>query len=461
MDIKEYKCPNCGGAVQFDSSSQMMKCPYCDTEFEIEALEEYQKELAVPTAENYDSWAADYRANEWQEGELDCLTTGSCPSCGAELMGDENTAAMVCPSCGNTQIVMRRLDGILKPDYVIPFKLDKNSAAEALRNFYNGKRLLPESFKEENHINEIQGVYLPFWLYDASAQAHVCYRATRTRMWSDANYNYTKTDHYSVIRDGSMAFEKIPVDGSEKMDDAHMDSIEPFNYDEKKEFQTAFLSGYLAEKYDMDADSCKDRASRRIKNSLEGELTRTVTGYTSVRTESSQVNIRSGRVNYAMFPVWVLNTKHKDTNHQFLMNGQTGLLAGSLPVDTGKAWKYRLRFTGIIGAVLCSILYLLRYFIPADASDIMYNIHEYHLFIAIGLFVVGFALGLYCVHTWIKEMNTARLKTQADTYIVPGSFNLKIKRDRFLYSTITKIRRQTQTTGGGKYSGGGRMGGRK
>jgi DNA-directed RNA polymerase subunit RPC12/RpoP len=359
--IKEYKCPNCAGAVKFDSSSQKMKCPYCDTEFEIEALEEYQKELAAPTAEKF-SWDTDSEAKEWETAELDCLTTGSCPSCGAELMGDQNTAAMVCPNCGNSQIVKQRLEGMLKPNYVIPFKLEKKSAVEALKKFYLKKRLLPNCFKQENNIESIQGAYFPFWLFDAKADAHICYKATRTRVWSDSNYTYSKTDYYSVVRDGSLSFEKIPVDGSVKMDDAHMDSIEPFDYSEKKDFNTAFLAGYIAEKYDVDAETCKDRANFRIKNSIENEFRKSVKGYNSVRVESSQVGIEGGKVNYALFPVWVLNTKYKNENFQFLMNGQTGLLAGRLPVDNGKVWKYHFMFTGIIGAALTLIIQALRIF---------------------------------------------------------------------------------------------------
>ncbi|MDR0497991.1 MAG: hypothetical protein LBH42_10275, partial [Treponema sp.] len=271
MEIKEYKCPNCGGAVKFDLSIQSMKCPYCDAEFEIAALEEYQKELTTSTKDHY-GWSAGEAGHAWEAVELDDLSQCACPSCGAELLGDKNTVATVCPNCGNTQIVSRRLTGFLKPDYVIPFKLDKKMAVEALKNFYRGKRLLPNFFKDENRINSIQGVYLPFWLFDAKARGHIRYKATKTKTWSDSNYTYTKTDHYSVVRDGSLEFEKIPVDGSEKMDDNYMDAIEPFDYSQLADFQSAFLSGFLAEKYDVDAEKSKDRAGRRIKTTVETEF---------------------------------------------------------------------------------------------------------------------------------------------------------------------------------------------
>jgi len=362
MEIKEYKCPNCGGAVKFSSDTQKMKCPFCDTEFEIAALEEYQKQLQVPEKDNI-KWIEEDSAKTWEQEELEDLSTGSCPSCGAELLGDKNTAAMVCPNCGNSQIVLKRLTGLLKPDYIIPFKLDKKAAVEALKNFYIGKRLLPDCFKEENRVNSIQGVYLPFWLFDAHAQGQVRYKATRILTWRDSNYLYTKTDFYIITRDGSIQFEKIPVDGSEKMDDDYMDAIEPFDYSQLKDFQTAFLSGYLAEKYDVDAEKSKERAVKRMKSTVETEFSKSVTGYASVRKESSVVNVENGKVNYGLLPVWILNTKYNKENYMFLMNGQSGRLVGRLPADPVKSWKYRLLFTGIFGVIFTLVIQALRIFL--------------------------------------------------------------------------------------------------
>jgi predicted RNA-binding Zn-ribbon protein involved in translation (DUF1610 family) len=362
MEIKEYKCPNCGGAVKFDSSSQSMKCPYCDAEFTIAALEEYQKQLQVPEKDNV-KWDGKGTPQVWEQEELGDLSTGSCPSCGAELLGDKNTVAMVCPNCGNTQIVLRRLTGLLKPEYIIPFKLDKKIAVEALKNFYKGKKLLPDSFKDENRINSIQGVYLPFWLFDANAQGHVRYKATKVKHWSDSSYDYTKIDHYSIVRDGSLQFEKIPVDGSERMDDSYMDAIEPFDYTQLKDFQTAFLSGYLSEKYDVDAEKSKERAVKRIKKTVETEFAKSVIGYASVQTESSTIGVENGKVSYSLFPVWILNTKYNKENYLFLMNGQSGRLVGRLPADPGKSWKYRIKIAGIIGVLSTLVIQALRIFL--------------------------------------------------------------------------------------------------
>ena len=139
--LQEYKCPCCGGAIAFDSAVQKMKCPYCDTEFEMETLAAYDAELQTdkPDEMNWDEPAG----SEWQEGEDNGLVSYVCNSCGGEIVADENTAATSCPFCGNPVVMMGRVSGMLKPDYVIPFKLDKKAAKAALTKHYSGKKLLP------------------------------------------------------------------------------------------------------------------------------------------------------------------------------------------------------------------------------------------------------------------------------------------------------------------------------
>ena len=446
--IKEYKCPNCGGAVKFDSSSQKMKCPYCDTEFEIAALEEYQKEIAAPAKDNF-GWA-EGAGETWEAGELDDLSSSSCPSCGAELLGDKNTVAMVCPCCGNAQIVSQRLSGFLKPDYLIPFKRDKKAAVEALKNFNKGKRLLPDFFTEDNHINSIQGVYVPFWLFDAEADGRVCYKATKEKKRQDSSFYYTETSFYSIVRDGSISFEKIPVDGSERMDDAYMDAIEPFDYKQLREFHTSFLAGYLAEKYDVNAEKSKERAAERIKTSVESEFARSVSGYNSVKIESSSVSVRGSKPSYALFPVWVLNTKYKKENYLFMMNGESGKLVGRLPIDSRKIWKYGFIYSGIL-SVIFAVLFIAAFVLDKEGivNIGMLSTGEIVAYVLIAL-AFAFAIGFGYVWSWRSSMNTAVSPGQANAYMVSDSLDFREKTDRFLYNTVTKTKRQTTQS----YSGG-------
>ena len=355
--LQEYKCPCCGGAIAFDSTLQKMKCPYCDTEFEMDALKGYDAELQE---EQTDQMEWDTAAgSDWQEGETEGLHSYICKSCGGEIVGDANMAATSCPFCGNPVVLMGQFSGALKPDLVIPFKLDKKAAKAGLMKHLTGKRLLPKIFKDQNHIDEIKGVYVPFWLFDTDVDAQVRYRATRVRTWSDRDYNYTETSYYMVHRGGSIGFEHVPVDGSTKMADDLMESIEPYDFSDAVNFQTAYLAGYLADKYDVTAEESIDRANERVKRSTEDAFARTVEGYTSVMTETSSVQFHGGKARYALYPVWLLNTTWNGNKYVFAMNGQTGKFVGDLPVDKKAATRWTLLLTAAFGVGTYALVWLL------------------------------------------------------------------------------------------------------
>ena len=355
--LQEYKCPCCGGAIAFDSTLQKMKCPFCDTEFEMETLASYDNELKNEPEENM-SWD-DTAGTEWENGEADGLRSYVCKSCGGEIVGDETTAATSCPFCDNPIVMMGQFSGSLKPDYVIPFKVDKKAAKAALKKHYDGKRLLPKVFKDQNHIDEIKGIYVPVWLFDADADANIRYKATKVRVWSDQNYDYTETSFYAVSRGGKIGFQCVPVDGSSKMDDTLMESIEPFNFSEAVNFQTAYLAGYLADKYDVDSEQSIGRANERIKKSTENEFAATIQGYATVTPEATSIRLQNGKAKYAMYPVWLLNTTWNGEKYVFVMNGQTGKFAGDLPLDKAAYKKWLFGLTGLIGVAIYAISYLM------------------------------------------------------------------------------------------------------
>ena len=264
----------------------------------------------------------------------------TCPSCGAELICDETTAATSCPYCGNPTVIAGQFSGMQRPDLVLPFVLDKNAAKAALKKYYRGKRFLPNAFSSQNHIEEIKGVYVPFWLFDANASGSGQYEATTSSSHRNGDYVITTTRHYDVRRAGTTQFMGVPVDGSTKMPNGHMDAIEPYDYRAFQPFSTAYLPGYMADKYDEDADTCQARAHSRMRNSVSSELSASITGYNSVSTLSENISIDYTAKHYALLPVWMLHTKWQGKDYLFAMNGQTGKLVGDLPVDNRKvaAW---------------------------------------------------------------------------------------------------------------------------
>lgn len=352
-DIMEYKCPACGGAMEFDSKSQQMRCPYCDSAMSVEEFQQMQEEKQEKETEQN---TQPEEGNHWQEGETDGMRVYSCESCGGEIVADENTGATICPFCGNRVLMKGQFTGGLKPDFIIPFKTDKKDAKNAYLNHLNGKAFLPTVFKDENHIDEIKGVYVPFWLFDGDVEAKISYNAEKTSVWESGDTEYTEHEYYRAKREGSIQYAHIPADGSKKMDDTLMESIEPYDFKDAVPFNTAYLAGYAADRYDVDQNESMLRAQERVKKSVEDSFRSTVSGYDYVAPTESDINITRSTYTYALYPVWLLHTTWQGKKYTFAMNGQTGAMVGDLPADKKAFRKYVIIRGLIIGAIIYAIM---------------------------------------------------------------------------------------------------------
>lgn len=365
-----YQCPACTGPLHFAAETGRVECEYCGTTYdvaEIEALYARKDAKAAQAQAEADRKRQEDRSTAKETGEEGWDMSGlnddwgadaegmrafHCPSCGADLICEETTAATSCPYCDNPTVVPGQFSGTLRPDYVIPFKLKKEDAIAALKKHYHGRPFLPKAFKSENHLREIKGVYVPFWLFDGEAEGDMVFDATRSHTFRSGDYRVTKTEHFDVYRSGSVAFARIPVDASKKMPDDYMDSIEPFDYQELKEFSTAYLPGFLADKYDVTAEECGRRADVRAEATAAESLRDSVIGYGTVIERQRNIRLRRGAVKYALLPVWLLNTEWNGEKYLFAMNGQTGKMVGRLPVDKKKKW-------GIFAAVYAAATVLI------------------------------------------------------------------------------------------------------
>ena len=355
-ELFEYKCPNCGGPLRFDSTVQQLKCPYCDSTIDVAALAGYDEELKRSGADDM-RWEK-AAGSQWEEGETDNMRVYVCNSCGGEIIADINTAASKCPYCDNPVVMKGNLSGVLKPDFVIPFKLNKEQAKAAYHRHLQGKKFLPKVFEDRNHIDEIKAVYVPFWLFDCDVDADVKYKATRTRAWADPQNSYTETSYYAVLRTGTLAFDNVPVDGSSIMDDELMQSIEPFDFREAEIFSTAYLPGYLADKYDIGAEASIGVANQRIKQTTEQAFMGTVGNYSSVIPEATTIRLANGRAKYALYPVWILNTTYDGQRYIFACNGQTGKTVGDLPVSKGAYWGNFAKVGILVAAAVFGLQFL-------------------------------------------------------------------------------------------------------
>lgn len=351
-----YKCPACSSPLVYGGESGMLECRSCGNKYETDAIEILNEAEREEGKEPSFDWG---EYNQHFGGEVvEGVSTYKCQSCGAEVTVDAVTAATNCPYCDNVIVLEPQLSGMIKPNAVIPFKIDKKGVADKVKELCKGKRLLPKGFLSENRIKEIQGIYVPFWLYDCRADGKMSFKATRTRRWSDSNYNYTETSNYLLLREGEMAFSRIPVDGSLRMDDDLMDSIEPYDYSEMVDFDSAYLSGHLADRFDVDADQSLPRASRRVQASVEAAFRSTISGYDSVMMSVNKTRLSDTSVKYVLLPAYLITSKYKDKTYSYAINGQTGKIVGTLPISKGKSLAW---FFGTFAAAFALCLAVLTY----------------------------------------------------------------------------------------------------
>lgn len=345
LESLDNKCPACGANIKFNPKNQMWDCEYCGSKFSLEEMKKHDN-------------ASNEKVNKKEENKkgqtLNGLDVYRCKSCGAEVIADTNTTATFCVYCGNTAILKEKITSGVAPSKIIPFKKVKEDAVEAFKNLSRGRPLMPKFFNNPKNIDKIKGVYIPFWAYDLSISGDICFRAEDITSWSDYNYNYVKTDRYLSLRNSNMNFNKVLVDGSTRFDDDLMDSLEPFNLDELEDYNHAYLSGFLAEKYDVESDKAIERANFRAMESAITKVMESVHHQTKV-VDTNSMNIKKMEDYYILLPVYMVNIKYNDKMYTFAMNGQTGEIVGNIPLDIKK--------TVIISILIFIVSFILLYLV--------------------------------------------------------------------------------------------------
>ena len=351
-EVLDNKCPSCGAAIFFNPTLGKWKCRYCDSEFTLEEMQKYNN------ASNADYNDVKSGGNYKAEDDTNYVTY-ICQDCGAQIVADEQTASTFCVYCGNTAILKNKLTGEFAPDYIIPFKQEKKTAIEKFKGLSKGHPLMPRSFNNEKNIEKITGVYIPFWLYDINVSGQVDLTGEKVSSWSSGDTTYTKTDYYKMQRNLTMDFDRVPVDGSTRFDDSIMNSIEPFNYKEVVDYNHAYLSGFLAERYDINNENLFKDAAERTLTSAKTEVLSSCVGYSSKRITNNGLVAKQTKLEYALFPVWMVNVKYGDKYYTFAMNGQTGKFIGNIPIDKKRLLMYSVMVFVICFVILLAISYVM------------------------------------------------------------------------------------------------------
>ncbi len=330
MSVERFACKTCAAPIGFDIKVAKWKCEYCGSEFE-------KNEIEQQTGK-----ADGVELNEDLSVEIPELDEYRCNACGAQILTEGETAATFCIYCRSPSIIKSRFSGDFRPRYLIPFKITQTEARQVYFRWIQKRFFAPSEFKNAREVNSIRGLYAPYWLFDCGASGFVIGEGRNTRSWTSGDYRYTETKHYFIKRSGFSQYEKIPVDGSKNLDDELMEGIEPFDYGGLKDFALEFMSGYLAERYDVDQTKAARAMEPRARKYLQTTLEESGQRYDSVTFQSSHISLNNVKAAYAMLPIYVLTNIYQKKKHTFMINGQTGKTYGETPYDKGKLVVFSL-----------------------------------------------------------------------------------------------------------------------
>jgi len=416
MAVKSLKCLTCGGDLLFNPTLQKWKCEWCDSEFT-------EKDLGPGAAE---ASAGSDAVESYEHADNPDVKVYRCSYCGAEVVTDNVTAATFCVYCQRPIVMGSQFSGAFRPDFVVPFKNTKDQALNSFKDYLKGKRFLPNEYKNDQNIEKLTGVYIPFWLYEGEVSFNVHGEADIVTNKRQGDYDIKRTDIYEIAREGRIKIDNIPVDASTRTPDDVMDSIEPFDFSTLTAFSTNYLSGFLAEKYDEEESKLYERAKKRFEGSAENKIRESLKKYSTVRRKTDKKRLDKVKSKYGLLPVWMFNSKFKEKQYVYAMNGQTGKMTGNLPVDGGKIFMYFLTVFVIAALV-----------IGAAGALLMEEEVSTGVIIGIvgGLLISGIATGLA-----VGKHKPVAKATHADHYVKDENVNMSLVQDIYLRSTEVKTK---------------------
>jgi len=347
MTTITYKCPNCDADLTFRPDTGDFGCAYCDSAFTGAELERIMGEQKI---------IDEQQAYDAGPGEAAIY---SCPNCGAEVATDETTAATFCFFCHNPVIMKGRLTGEQAPDRVIPFAFSREEAKEKLIEWCRGRRYIDDGFFSDMQLEKLSGVYFPFYVVNSRVEASLSAQSQSLKVWVLGDIEYTETSVYAHSRAGEVTVSGLTLKAIDREDAELLNGVYPYDLSAQKEFSMGYLSGFLAEVRNQGREQLQPQATQTARTAAAELLEDTISGYGAVTGQNLLVDGMEEDWKYALLPAYMMTYRYKDELYYFAMNGQTGKVAGRVPVSRPKLNRLLITITaaaGVIGALLGGLL---------------------------------------------------------------------------------------------------------
>ncbi len=362
-----YKCPSCGAYLVFDPDTQKWSCDFCKAEFTEKELlpksDEYAKEAEQEAREahaNEPNGHGDAPAGQAGPSGEGSELVYHCPSCGSEIMTDQTTVATQCYYCHNPVVLQGKLTAAMKPDAVLPFVISKDKAVETFMKWAGAKKFIPKGFFSKEEVQRMTGVYYPHFVTEAEIDGSFTGEGQNVSTMDMGNSIVTKTDFYSFRRRADIRFANIMRPALQSVDRKLSDGIHPFPLEDVKPFSSAYLSGFLAERRDIEAAAITKDVQEELTGYVRPLLSETV-NYNAFSGNAS-ADMTKQKTQYVLLPTWVLTYQKRQGDvkpYYYVMNGRTGAVCGKLPINRAKLNGVALLIAAIVFLALCFAGYFL------------------------------------------------------------------------------------------------------
>lgn len=343
--IRIYKCPSCGGVLQYRPGTDEMVCPNCKN----------TQAIGTVLQMSADGKSTGLSGAELADNAGSGVENMVCPACGGPLTTDEHTASTFCPYCKSPTLIGSRFSGAYRPSRVLPFQFDKKEAQNLFKTWKGTGLLTPGKFKSAATMDKVTGVYVPYWLYSYTGNVNLQGEGLNMRVTRRGDDEIVETDHYQLDRVVQSSYESVPADASEKFPDDNMNVLEPFDFSKLVNFSLPYMAGYAADTYDYSAADLNEKIRAQVEREMISDAQATITDYQALNIVGAQVDYTDQRAEYVYLPIWTLIFEYMGKKYPLYMNGESGEIDGVVPYSKLKA----LAIFGIAFAVFFLIAFLL------------------------------------------------------------------------------------------------------
>lgn len=354
---RQFPCTQCGAKVVFAPGTDALKCPYCGTETEIpastEGIEEHEFHAAA--------------AETLGEGaETEDVSSVQCTSCAALIEPPASHEAFPCPYCGSSIVAREKSQRLIKPQALLPFSIDRRAATELFRAWIDKLWFAPDALKKLASLDgRLQGLYAPYWTYDAFTRSQYTgqrgddYRVQKTRTVTRDGKRVTETytDVETRWRPASGTvqrdFDDMLVVGSNSLPRDLAEELEPWDLEALVAYADEYLSGFTAERYQIDVRAGWSRATERMDAVIRTDVRRDIGGdhqrIHHVSTHHSDITFK-----HILLPMWICSYRYREKIYRFLVNARTGEVQGQRP------WSWvKITLAALAAAIVVFVIYMI------------------------------------------------------------------------------------------------------